>query len=107
MAAAGIYALDHHVRRLNEDHENARLLAVRLSRAPGLTVEAEKPQTNMVYFRTAENAAAIIERLKNGHAVLVSSMGSHLLRAVTHLDVSAVDVERAAKSIRDVCAEHV
>ena len=105
LAAAGIYALDHHVERLTEDHTNARRLAAALVGAPGLTVETQTPETNMVYVRTAAKGELILERLKERHGVLMSGMGPHTIRAVTHLDVDATGIDQAAFALRDICAE--
>jgi len=105
LAAAGIYALDRNVGRLIQDHENARRLAAALTGAPGLLVETEDPATNMVYIRTSERAAIIVDRLKERDGVLMITMGSHLIRAVTHLDVDSQDIDRAARSLRNICAE--
>ncbi len=108
LAAAGIYALEHHVDRIADDHENARRLAAALlGGSPGYVVENELPATNMVYLRTVERADAIVARAKAQFGVLVGTMGSHVVRAVTHLDFHAGDIERAAAAIHAVCTESV
>ncbi len=107
LAAAGLYALDNHVGRIGEDHANARRLAKALIGVPGLIVETEEPASNMVYLRTGEPAAAIAGRVKQYFSVLVSVMGAHVVRAVTHLDVGADEVDRAALALRIVCSEFV
>jgi threonine aldolase len=104
LAAAGIYALEHNIQRLGDDHANARRLAAALNGAPGLRVETESPQTNMVYFRTSECGEAVIVRLKERYRVLVNTMGPNLIRAVTHLDVDESEIEPAAAAIRAACA---
>ena len=96
LAAAGLYALEHHVARLADDHANARLLAALLADVPGLQVEAGP--TNMVFLQTtAERAEALVAHLR-GHQVLAT--GLYKLRLVTHLDVSEADVRRVAEVIR-------
>jgi threonine aldolase len=89
LAAACQYALDHHVERLAEDHENARLLAERLGVDPA-TVE-----TNMVVVDGV--AAPAVAEAAKGEGVLVGQVGPRRLRLVTHLDVDRAGVERAAE----------
>jgi len=101
MCAAGcLYALDHHVDRLADDHAHARRLARLLAQVPGLTVEP--PETNLVYFDCADTgitAVALAARVR-AHGVLVSVMGPHRVRACTHLDVDAAMVDDAGAVIR-------
>lgn len=97
LAGAAIHALDHHVERLAEDHANARRLAEGLQGLPGVAVEM--PQTNMVFVDLApEKAAGAVERLRAGGVLCT---GLYRLRLVTHLDVSAADVERAIGVLRE------
>jgi threonine aldolase len=99
LAAAGLYALDHNLSRIGEDHENARRLAELLSRSPA--VRPSEPQTNIVMLdlvRDGDTADAVIPRLARA-GVRVVPFGPRRLRAVTHLDVTRADVERAAKII--------
>ena len=87
------------VERLAEDHENARLLAHRLSACA--TVRPSVPETNIVMLdlvREADTAEAVIPKLAQA-GVLVVPFGPRRLRAVAHLDVSRADVERAAQVI--------
>ena len=98
LAAAGLYALDHNLSRLPEDHANARLIAERLAGLPGVRLDLATVQSNIVIFHMEEgtpDAAAIAERAKEG-GVLVSVFGARKLRAVTHFDVSRDDCLRAA-----------
>ena len=99
LAAAALYALDHGIERLAEDHANARRLAERLTacRAVRLSV----PETNIVMLdltRDADTAEGVIPRLAQA-GVLVAPFGPRRLRAVIHLDVSPRDVEYAADAI--------
>lgn len=103
LAAAGLYALDHHVERLAEDHANAALLAARIREIPGITLMTE-PETNIVYFDvrgTPRSARAVTEALLAENVRMGTSYGG-MIRAVTHLDVSREDVENAAAALRRV-----
>jgi threonine aldolase len=96
LAAAAAHALDHHVERLAEDHANARRLADGLQGLAG--VEVEPPQTNIVWVSLAGGTGpGRVERLA---AAGVLCAGERTLRLVTHLDVSARDVERAIPILR-------
>jgi len=98
LAAAGLYALDHHVARLPEDHGNARLIAERLAALPGVALDLNTVQTNIVVFQLAPDMpdAAAIAAAARAAGVLVSALGPRTVRAVTHRDVSRKDCERAA-----------
>ena len=96
LAAAARHALDHQVQRLADDHANARRLAEGLQGLPGVTVQP--PQTNIVFVDLApERAAGVVDRLR---AAGVLCTGLYRLRFVTHLDVSADDIERAIPVLR-------
>jgi threonine aldolase len=104
VAAAAIHALDHHVDRLAEDHELARLLAEELSSIPSLTVDVEAVETNLVFFdleasrgSARELVAALCDR-----GVRLYALGAQRLRACTHLDLSRADILQAAATIREV-----
>lgn len=89
LAAAGIYALDHHLKRLDEDHANARLLAESLEEIGVVRVDLTSVQTNIVVIDISGKrvtAAAAAEALAAA-GVLVVPFGRTRLRAVTHLDV--------------------
>ena len=96
LAAAALYALDHHVARLADDHAHARRLAEGLQGLAGVRVEA--PQSNMVFVELAPERAGAVERLR-ARGLLCT--GLYQLRLVTHLDVSADDVERAIRTLRE------
>jgi threonine aldolase len=93
LAAACLYALDHHLDRLAEDHEHAQLLAKRLGVDPS-TVE-----TNMVVLDDV--AAPVVAEAAKARGVLVSQVSARRIRLVTHLDVDRAGIDRAA----DVLAE--
>jgi threonine aldolase len=97
LAAAALHALEHHVDRLADDHANARRLAEGLAGLPGVTVQA--PHTNILFVDLApEKAAGVVGRLR-GAGVLCT--GLYRLRFVTHLDVSASDIDRAIGVLRE------
>ena len=99
LAAAALYALDHHLDRLADDHATARLLADRLAGCGA--VRPSQPETNIVMIdlaRAGDTAEAVIPKLARA-GVLVVPFGARRLRAVTHLDVTRADVERAADLI--------
>ncbi len=105
IAAAGTHALEHHVERLAEDHENASLFARGIGELP--TVEVEPVETNMVFFdvsRTGLTAAEVHQRLM-ARGVRIGESGRYRMRAVTHLDVTREQVERAAGAVADVVLE--
>jgi threonine aldolase len=101
VAAAGLYAFDHHVDRLADDHANARRLAEGLVEA-GMPVRLEQVETNFVQLDAAAlglDAEDAVARLRY-QGVLLSFAARHgVLRAVTHLDVSADDVDEAVERI--------
>ena len=99
LAAACLHALDHHVSRLAEDHENARILARRLGEVPGVVVELDRLATNMVYAEVPVDAPPLVARLRAA-GLLVNPVGPHALRLVCHLDVDRVGCERAADILR-------
>lgn len=96
LAAAALHALEHHVERLAEDHRHAKRLAQGLEGLPGVSVEA--PQTNIVFIDVSpERARGLVERLEQQG---VRCTGLYRLRLVTHLDVSAHDIEQAICILR-------
>ncbi len=103
LAAAGLYALEHNVARLADDHANAKRLARGLAEVPGLTPDTLDPPTNMVYFNTDGSAEAVAAALKD-QGVLCNATGPNRIRMVTHLDVEARDIDRAVAAMCDVRA---
>lgn len=90
MAAAGIYALDHHIERLTEDHRRAKELAQALQQLPWIA-SVEPVETNILIFSVQSylDEKVIIEKLKE-KGICISSMGQGKLRIVTHLDYREV-----------------
>ena len=104
LAAAGLYALDHHVERLAADHANAALVARRLSSTPGVVIDRGSVQTNIVIFTLAPgplDAAGVVAAAR-ARGVLVVAFGARIVRAVTHLDVTREECARAAEVIASV-----
>jgi len=103
-AAAAIHALDRHMDRLVEDHENAALIARRLCHNARVILDAYAVQTNIIVFNiTAEapDAPAIVARARD-RGVLVIAFGPRTIRLVTHLDVSRSQCEQAADILLDI-----
>jgi threonine aldolase len=102
LAAAALYALDHHRERLTEDHRNARTLAEAVGDTPGLRLSPPDVQTNILIIDVDRDlgTAADVQRTLQEHGVQVLTTGPQQLRAVTHLDVSSAQTERAADVIR-------
>ncbi len=111
LAAAGLYALDHHIVRLEEDHANAARLAAGIASIPGLSSPQASPAatawTNLVYVRIdsaslAELDATLLAQRLREQGILASPIGKtgRELRMVTHLDVSASDIEDALIALR-------
>lgn len=88
LAAAGLYALENHVARLADDHENARVLAAGLADLPGIAVEPA--QTNMVFINVAPERAKPLADFLAARGIVVGA--APRMRLVTHLDVSAEDI---------------
>ena len=104
IAAGALHALEHHVERLAEDHEHARILADAAAETPGLSLEAGRVETNLVWISVDPSlgtARAVADALK-ADGILVSALGPQVVRACTHLDVSRTDAERAAGALREL-----
>ena len=96
--AAGLYALDHHLARLGDDHANAKRIASRLAASPAIVLDTSTVQTNIVIFHLAEGApdADTLVARSRERGVLVIAFGARTVRAVTHYDVSSDQCEAAA-----------
>jgi threonine aldolase len=102
LAAAGLYALEHNVERLADDHANARLIGERLDRCAGVELDVDTLETNIIVFGVPD-AAAVVARAAE-RDVLVMAFGPRTVRAVTHLDVSRADCELAAEVLAEAVA---
>ena len=102
LAAAALFALDHHQERLADDHRHAQLMAQAIAETPGLRLDPPEVETNLIFFRidpalgTAKEMAA---RLRQ-HGILVLATGPETIRACTHLDVSSAQAASAAEAFQ-------
>jgi len=105
LAAAGIVALDQMVNRLGDDHANARALAQGIAKIPGLRINVNSVQTNMVYFDVADDApfgAAELCQRAGALRVRMLPVGGRRIRAVTHAWVSRDEVDAAVDVLKEV-----
>ncbi|MBI3962461.1 MAG: low specificity L-threonine aldolase [Deinococcus sp.] len=103
IAAGGVYALDHHVPRLAEDHQHAKILAGGLAEIPGIALNVDEVETNIVFFDVSGlglTAAEVVQRLLQC-GVRMGALGRTRVRAVTHLDVTRSDIDRAVAVARE------
>lgn len=99
LAAAGIYALEHNIGRLKEDHDNAKRLARKLQQIPRIKIDPQHVDTNIVIFDVSDprfTPAALVTALKE-EGVLINAIGGSSFRAVTHLNVSTSEIDRASE----------
>jgi threonine aldolase len=102
LAAAGIYALEHNVERLAQDHENARVLAEGLASIDEVTVAPGGAQTNMVYVTVEPRRSQRLRDHLKQREILVGGQGT--MRLVTHLDVDRGDVQRFVRTAKEFFA---
>jgi threonine aldolase len=102
LAAAGIYALEHNVERLAEDHLNAKRLAQGIAEIDGLDIDVNAVETNILFFHVRKPGLTVpmlLDRMK-AEGVLMGGTGPHTIRAVSHLDVSKDGIDRAVEVLR-------
>ena len=101
IAAAALYALDHNVSRLAEDHLHAQKIAEAVRQTPGLKLVPSRVDTNLIWFDvsptigTAKDVAAELQQ----RGILVQQVGNNTMRACTHLDVSSQMAEKVVEEI--------
>ena len=106
LAAAAIYALENHVDRLQQDHDNAKELALGLQNISGITADVDETETNLVYFEvdpeiaTGKQLAAELSQ----RCVQLFDLGPQRLRAVTHLDIQTTDIPNAIDAV-EACVD--
>jgi threonine aldolase len=104
LAAAALYALDNNVERLVDDHENAGRLAGALADLEGVKVLNDPVETNLVFFDVSgagKNALEIMNDARD-RGVLINPEELTVMRAVTHLNVSREDIDRAIDVFREI-----
>lgn len=105
MAAACLYALDHHVDRLADDHALAKALEKACAGIPGVQIE-RSVETNIILLdvtKTGQSAAALLARMASA-GVRMGAFGAHRLRAITHLDIPPGGIDRAVAALREALA---
>ena len=104
LAAAGIYALDHHLEKLKATHDQAKRLALGLSRCQGVSIDPGQIETNIVIFDVthSEKTSLQIAAAMKEKGVLIHASGKTQIRLVTHIDISDDDIEKAMKAFRQV-----
>ncbi len=104
LAAAGIYALDHHIDRLEEDHRKAKKLAQGLAGIKNILINPEEVETNILFFDVspAERTAQEVAAACRAQGILIHPTAKTRIRCVTHLDVSFKDIDQALKGIEGV-----
>ena len=108
LAAAGLIAIEDSPQRLQEDHQNARYLAQRLSQVPGLVLDASRVSTNIVIFDISGlglSTSAFSSDLKS-RGVLANGINPTQMRLVTHLDVSRQQCEQAADILAELATRY-
>ncbi len=108
LAAAGIFALENHINRLADDHENAKILFTRIkNEIPQLLVEENSKSTNMIFFNVIENNLSgklLLERCKK-NGLIFSQINDRRFRMVTHLNISTQDIHNAIEILKMSCSE--
>lgn len=109
LAAAGIYALDHHIERLEEDHRKAQKLALGLAAIKNIKINPAEVETNILYFDVspAERTAHEVVLACRQKGLLLHATGKTRIRCVTHLDVSFADIDQALKTITEVMRDNL
>jgi threonine aldolase len=105
LAAAGLIALEQGPQKLAQDHVNARFLAEGLAQLPGFKIDPGKTQTNILICDISDSGmtATELSRMLAERKVLANGVGLHLMRFVTHLDVSREQCAQALEIIASVC----
>jgi threonine aldolase len=101
IAAAGVVALETMVERLAEDHEHARILATGLAKVPGVRIDPDAVQTNIVIFEIAGDHLTFQRRLRDA-GLLTTPIGGGRVRMVTHYGIARADIDEALDRVRRV-----
>ena len=100
LAAAGIYALDHHRSHLAQDHAKAQRLAEAIAELPAFALDLDTVETNIVIFDAVDDTAASVIDAMREAGVLLTEFGPHTVRATTHRDVSMEAIEAAIDALQ-------
>jgi threonine aldolase len=100
LAAAGLYALEHHRPHLVDDHEKAQHLAETIASRPSFDLDVDAVETNIIIFEVTDGTAESVVGTLEDEGVLVTPFGPRTVRATTHRDVSVEEVDEAAEIIR-------
>jgi threonine aldolase len=98
IAAGALYALENNRKRLADDHENARALAMGLSKIDGVEVNADNVQTNIVMAKVTRIAAESLTQKLTDRGIFILAIGGDTIRAVTHLGISADDIKKTVSA---------
>lgn len=102
LAAAGIYALEHNISRLEEDHQNAAFLGAELEEIPGITVDKDFLQTNILYATFGDRYAELQKYLRALGIIIGNPRGkSGLARLIIHLDISRNDIKKFIEALKN------
>ncbi len=102
LASAGIYALEHNIDRLKDDHDHAKGIAETLSGLDWANIDQKNVETNIIYFDTPGHPAEQITAQMKKKGILCSAFGSHAIRMVTHLGISRQDVDEIRQLLREI-----
>jgi threonine aldolase len=104
LAAAGIYALDHHREKLKATHDQAKRLALFLSGCKGVSVDPNQVETNIVIFDVSQSKKTPVQvaEAMRAKGVLIHAFGKTQIRLVTHIDISNDDIEKALEAFKQV-----
>jgi threonine aldolase len=100
LAAAGLYALAHHRKRLVDDHKRARALADVIAGLPGFELDPTHVETNIVLFRVISRPVAEVVATLRAEGIWIAPFGPGQVRAVVHLDISQNDIEFTIQALR-------
>jgi len=104
LAAAGIYALDHHLEKLKATHDQAKRLAFGLSGCRGVSIDPGQIETNIIIFDVTHSGktSALVAAAMKEKGVLIHASGKTQIRLVTHIDISDNDIDKALKAFKQV-----
>ncbi len=102
LASAGIFAFEHRIERLQDDHDNAKQLGKEIALIPGIDLDSNKISTNLIFFHLKNNQISdenFIQKLKQNN-IQIDSKGNRLFRIATHVDFENKDIEKVIKTFK-------